>query len=82
VFDIKPINVKVSVSSWFRRFTGGKEELELKLAPGTSALCAAVKAGVPGEEIGFVTVNNIKADKEQILNNGDILRIFPYIIGG
>jgi molybdopterin converting factor small subunit len=76
------IHVKISVTSWFKKYTAGREELELEVKDGASALYAAVNAGIPEAEIGFITVNAVKADKEQAVKSGDRIKVFPYIIGG
>lgn len=47
-----------------------------------SAIDAAEAIGIPESEIGFITVNNVKKDKEYILNEDDHVRVYPLIIGG
>jgi hypothetical protein len=76
------MRINVDVISWFTRFTGGKSRLELDLPPGTNAGAAVLVTGIPEDEIGFITVNGQKAEKEQLLAEGDSLKVYPLIIGG
>lgn len=48
--------ITIGVSSWFKRYTGGLSSLEQELHEGETAWEAVVRAGIPREEIGFITV--------------------------
>lgn len=76
------MKVTVLVSGWFKRYTGGEEQLKLDVEPGTKAYDAASIAGIPRGEIGFVAVNGVKAGEEYVLNDNDTIKAFPLIIGG
>ncbi len=76
------MKIYVEVVNWFTRFTDGKSELELDMAPGTNAGEAVGKTGIPEDETGFITVNGLKVQKGHILADGDRLKVYPVIIGG
>lgn len=76
------MKIYIEVANWFTRFTGGRLQLELELPLGSSAGTAVLKAGIPEEETGFIAVNGQKVGKEQILADGDRLKVYPVIIGG
>ena len=74
--------IYISFSEWFKRFTGGAGEMELNLSTGSAAIDAALAAGIPKSEVGFITVNDTKVDEGFILTEGDKLRVYPLMIGG
>ncbi|MCX7745902.1 MAG: hypothetical protein N2645_03280 [Clostridia bacterium] len=82
------MKVTIEVTSWFKRFTGGRTQMELEILEGTSALDAAADTGIPKDEIGFITVCTGTGDEcllvkdEYTVKDGDILRVYPMLIGG
>ena len=76
------MKVDIEVASWFKRFTSGELYITAEVPEGTSAVKAVGTAGIPEEEIGFITVNNEKVDGSYVLRDGDKLRVYPLIIGG
>ena len=51
------VKVKIEVTSWFKRYTGGLSSLELELGNGETAWQAVCMAGIPYDEIGFITLD-------------------------
>jgi len=89
------VNVTIGVTSWFRRYTGGLSILELQFEGGETAGQIIQKAGIPTEEIGFITVSvkdprqdssfavlEKRVGEEYEVADGDILKVYPMIIGG
>lgn len=83
------VRVTISVTSWFKRYTNGLSCLELDLNSETTALEAVCKAGIPYDEIGFITLcSKVKAsieekvDESYVAADGDFLKVYPLIIGG
>ncbi|MCX7923727.1 MAG: hypothetical protein N3B21_17220 [Clostridia bacterium] len=80
------MKVYIEVTTWFKRFTGGNASLELEISEGTPVVEAVSSAGIPKEEIGFITVikdnENKIVDDQYILTDGDRLKVYPAIIGG
>lgn len=76
------VKVRIELSSWFRRYSEGKELLEVETAEGATAEEAVKAAGIPFEEVGFIVRNNEKIDEGLILSEGDRIKLYPYVIGG
>ena len=84
------MKITIGVSSWFKRYTGGLSSLEQELHEGESAWEAVVRAGIPMDEIGFITVSaerqqpdvEKKVDDSYVVAGGDALKVYPMIIGG
>lgn len=74
--------VFVEVSSWFKRYTGGSRRVELDVSHGTTAVQAAVAAGIPENEIGFLIMENRKVENDCILSDRSTIKVYPHIIGG
>ena len=64
------------------QYTGGKSQVQLSLPEGTSALQAALAAGLPAQEAGIITVRGRMVREDSPLADGDEIEIFPPIIGG
>lgn len=74
--------MKVTVKAgWASRWTGGPEVAVESECPVT-AREAAIKAGIPPDEIGMVAVNGKKTDDNTVLAEGAVLQVYPVIIGG
>ena len=56
--------IYISFSEWFKRFTGGKGEMELKLSPGSAAIDAALAAGIGVGQIGKGALESIARQPE------------------
>lgn len=89
------MKVRIIASSWFKRYTGGLSSLEVELPEGGTAWQAVCRAGIPHEQIGFIAVqtaaaaesdqNNAKVtrvDEAYMAADGDVIRVYPTIIGG
>lgn len=83
------VKVTVEVTSWFKRFTGGQTIFNLELDMNATALTAILATGIPEDEIGIIRLEaknssgeNKLADKEHKLADGDIIKVYPLIIGG
>lgn len=84
-----PVKATIIVSSWFKRYTGGLSSLEQELLEGETAWQAVCRAGIPAGDIGFVTVDGAgedgrakRVDDAYRAADGDVLRVYPLIIGG
>lgn len=76
------MKVRLEISSWFKRYTGGELAMEVELSPGAAVLHAVRMAGIPEEEVGFAVVNDVKVEMNHPLKDGDALKVYPVIIGG
>jgi molybdopterin converting factor small subunit len=76
------MKITVEVSSWFKKYTDGRPSVEIEAKNGITAAAAAVAAGVPAEEVGFVSRSGVRIDTDSVLKDGDVIKIFPFIIGG
>lgn len=81
------MKIYVEVAEWFKRFTGGNGRMEIGYNQGISALEAVVSCGIPKDEIGFISIiksnnENMIISEEYLLNEGDVLKVYPQIIGG
>jgi hypothetical protein len=74
--------IQMNIPPSFRKHTSDQPHLELEVRKDTTAIEAAVLAGIPEGEIGFVIVNNEKVDNDYVLKEKDTLRPYPHIIGG
>ena len=72
------MNVTVKASSALEKYIK-KSQIS---ANHLSAVEAAILAGIPKEEIGLIIRNSKKIDFDDVLEDGDMLTIFPTIIGG
>lgn len=54
----------------------------LAVSKGTTVAQVLETLNIPEEEIKLLLVNGHNADSEQILNEGDVLYVFPPIAGG
>lgn len=75
------MKVKVQVSSYFKKYIDNTE-LEIEVSDSSNAEELIRLLGIPLEQVGFVTVNNQKADMNMKLTDGQKIGIYPYIIGG
>ena len=83
------MKVTIGVSSWFKRYTCGLSSLEQELYEGETAWEAVCRAGIPRDEIGFIMVSTEgqtggakRADETYLAADGDVLKVYPLIIGG
>ncbi|HHW01123.1 MAG TPA: hypothetical protein GXX36_16430 [Clostridiaceae bacterium] len=76
------MKVYLEVGSFLKRFTSEQTNLEINISGDKTAAEVVLSAGVPEEEIGFITVNGQKVDSDYVLKENDIIRVYPIIVGG
>jgi sulfur carrier protein ThiS len=76
------MRITIELSSWFKRYTAGQEQLEVDACEGATVAEAVKASGIPIEEVGFIVRNNEKINEGLILSEGDRIKLYPYIIGG
>ena len=83
------MKIRIEVTSWFKRYVNGQEVLEIDVADGATAVDVICSIGIPKDEIGFITLKTKidgnernMAKKDFTLNEVDIIKVYPYIIGG
>lgn len=74
--------VYLELSGWFKRYTDGKTRLEIDIKPETTAIQAITFSGIPEAEVGLITLTDVKIAHNYRLNHGDVIRVYPVIIGG
>lgn len=75
------MKINVELSDYFKKYI---QELNktLELPEETDVAGLIDSFDIAEDKIGFVTVNNKKAELDYKLKEGDRVGIFPYIIGG
>jgi hypothetical protein len=83
------MTVNIELTNWYKRFTGGKGSMELLIPQGTKVIDAVLKTGIPKEEIGFITIEDMESsngrklvNEDMVLSEGDRLKVYPLLIGG
>ncbi len=77
--------IKVNLFANLRRFNpGGPEagEFPLEVEEGSTLSDLFRELGVPKEEVKIVFVNNLRRQKDYVLQEGDRVGIFPPVAGG
>ena len=76
------MKVTIVLTAWFKRYTSGKSEIKIEVEHDVTAIEAVTSCGIPLEEVGFITINNKKVGNDQILEDGDIVKVYTFILGG
>jgi len=75
------MKITVSAGSWARLWLPqGQTQLELPANAVAQDTLAAL--GIPPAEVGLFAVNGTTAPSTTALSDGDVVRIFPVIMGG
>ncbi len=77
--------IQVNLFANLRRFNpGGPEagEFPLEVEAGNTLNDLFRELGVPEEEVKIVFVNNLRRQKDYVLQEGDRVGIFPPVAGG
>jgi len=75
--------VRVRLYGNLRRFAPGqKEELEWEMPPKSSVMDLIKSLGIAEGEVWIVSINDQLADVNQLLEDGDDVRIFAPVAGG
>jgi len=75
------MKIIIETGEWAGRYIGDKTDV-LHLDEGSSAADAIAALGIPPEEAGMVAVGGKAVSKGYVLSEGDVLKIYPVIIGG
>ncbi len=65
-----------------RYFPSGNEEAEFRLAEGSRVADLLKAIGLPDHEVWMVSVNEVLAEADQGLDDGDLVNIFSPVAGG
>ncbi|MCL6638865.1 MAG: MoaD/ThiS family protein [Firmicutes bacterium] len=76
------VEVGILLARYSRYFTGGRTELVLEAAPGSTIADLVDLLGIPRGYISFPAVNGTRADFTDPLRPGDEVILFPYLAGG
>lgn len=81
---MKQENIYVTIDSGagFLKYTNKIKLTPIQIESGTSYLDAIELSGIPKEDVGFISVNGIKKEKDGIASDQDTIRPLPYIISG
>ncbi len=77
-------SVKVNIQcskSYFPNSTC-PDDITLSVSPGTTYESVLQVAGILVEDVGFISVNGVKKEKEEIVCENDSIRPLPLIICG
>ena len=75
------MTITVVTGSWARRYIPN-ERVELTLPEGATAQDTLEPLGIPAEEAGLFAIDDSAVAPHAPLASGDILRIFPAVMGG
>jgi len=75
------MRVTVTASSWAKRWLPNGTAA-LNLPNNATALDVLAPLGIPPEEVGLFAINGTAVLKDAQLNDGDVVRVFPIIMGG
>ena len=76
------MKVKLLLTSWFKRYSDGKDFLEVEVPAGSSVEEVLKKSGIPLDEIGFVHSDGKMKRMSEIAGDSEELKVFTKIIGG
>ncbi len=76
------IHVVVDCGAGFMSYTNQTKLISWDVPPGTTCIQAVALAGIPADQVGFLSVNGIKKDKMAPISDQDTIRPLPYIISG
>jgi len=86
---VASILVKVTVTSWFKRYTKGITEISIELETGAKMGEVLKGLGIPAGEVGSIMiekketpVEKTRVDEDYTLNQGDHVLLIPHILGG
>lgn len=77
------MRVEIKVSSYFNKYLKSKPEKYYSLPSSIKNLKDLLRyLELPESEVGFTVVNGRRCKDDYVLSEGDIISIYPYIIGG
>jgi len=80
--DFESVKVNIQFSqSYFPNFDCA-ENMTVLVSKDSSYQSVLEAAGFPVNDIGFISVNGIKKEKDEFVSENDIIRPFPLIICG
>ena len=75
------MKITIVTGSWARRYLKS-DLLEITLPENSTVADALKTLDLPPDETGMVLIGGKAATREQPLSEGDLLKIYPVIIGG
>lgn len=76
------MSVHIKLSPSFKKYTGGIDRFNLDDATGKPLAEVLVSLGLPENETGLAVINGRRVGSSDILQDGDQVNVYPYIIGG
>lgn len=79
------MTVKLELNGMIKKIAGWKKELILDLPDNSTISDALLKVDENGDAkkmTAFATLNNKKVDITTVLNDGDVVKVFPKAFGG
>jgi acetolactate synthase small subunit len=76
------MKIKIEASNYFNKNLENTN-FEMDIPKEKNKIIDVIKLlEIPEDEVGFATVNDIKVNFNQVLNENDCLGLYPFIIGG
>ena len=75
------MKITIQLGSWAKSYVSA-EVLEQDMPKGASVADLLTVLPIPEEEIGLISINGQAVLREKKLENGEILKIFPAVMGG
>ena len=76
------MKIYIELTSWFARFTDGNTHFCIDVEERLEVLQIVSSLGIPIEQIGFLTLNDIKIDEDAVLKDGDVVKVYTSIVAG
>lgn len=75
------MKIIVSTGSWAKRYLEN-DPYEFVLPEGSTVAAALAMLPLPSAEVGMTAINGQAVRQSFLLSEGDLLKIYPVIIGG
>ncbi len=80
--DTGLVTIKIQCSKSYFPNSTCPDDITLSVSSGTTYESVLQIAGIPVEDVGFISVNGVKKEKDDTVIENDIIRPLPLIICG
>jgi len=75
------MKVTIELGAWALRYVG-QRSVVVDLDEGATVADATSKLTIPTDEVGIVTLKGEVKNEGYVLSDGDIITVFPVVLGG
>jgi len=77
------MTIRLSTGKWAAGYIKDwQKEIEVTLEEGATAADLLVHLSFPEDEAGVITRSGVRISREDLLNDGDSITLFPVVIAG